>query len=108
MEGPVHIGFRGLEPREDLRRSAQGWTDAIDERLPRGALLAARVDVYQCGPEWGGSTTVRVELTVEDEQLTEFVRHQNPREALQRAFASIATRLRPSTFAGSTAVGAWS
>lgn len=108
MEMPVRISFRGLEHREDLARAARGWIAAIAERLSRAALSDARVHVYRCGPEWGGSTTAQVEVTIDGERLVEFARHQDPGEALQSALAKIATRARPSAFGGPAAIGAWS
>jgi hypothetical protein len=97
MSHPVKVSFRGIEPSEDLTRSAQVWAAAISDGLPRMPPLEATVLIHRCAPQWGASTTVRVDLTIDGRRITEFARCQDPRDAVEGSFIAMAKRLRPAS-----------
>lgn len=100
MRDQVKVTFRGMERREDLVRSAQAWTAAIRDGLPRTRSLEALVFIHRCAPRWGASTTVQVDLSIDGRQITEFARSEDPYDAVQGSFVAVAQRLRPASLSG--------
>ncbi len=92
MQDTLEIRFRGLQPMEELIRSARSWGARIGNGA-RHSRVEAQVLVDRCSPQWGGSTTVRVDFTVDGRQITEFANSEDPREALEESFTAVAKRL---------------
>ena len=100
MNDQVEVTFWGIEPKEGLIRSAQSWGAAIVDGLPPAVCVEAQVLIHRCAPQWGASTTVRVELTIDGRQIVEFARCQEPHDAVEGSFTAIAKRLRPASASG--------
>gem|GEM_PF-2229755 len=106
MQDQVNVSFRGIERTEALLRSAQEWGMVIRDGLGSARSVDASVFIDRRAPQWGGSTTVRVDIVVDGQQITELVSSQDPHEALQGSFAAAAKRLRriPASATGASMV----
>jgi len=94
MQDQVNVSFRGIERKEVLVRSAQEWGQVIRDGLGSSRSVDMSVFIDRRAPQWGGSTTVRVDIVVDGRQVTELVSSQDPHEALQGSFTAATKRLR--------------
>lgn len=109
MKNQVTVGFRGIARKEELVRSAYQWGLVIRDGLGSSHSVDTSVFIDRHAPQWGGSTTVRVDIVIDGRQITELATAQDPNEALDGSFTAAAKRLRriPASATGESVV-VWS